>query len=44
MYSLLGELNICGFIAGISNDGGERMGITDGEPISGDIPNEAFPD
>lgn len=44
VYSLLGELNICGFIAGMSSDGGERMGKTGGEPISGDMPNEAFPD
>lgn len=28
----------------MSNEGGERMGITGGEPMSGDIPNEPFPD
>lgn len=29
----------------MSNDGGERMGMTGGEPISGDMPpNDAFPD
>jgi len=31
-------------MGGMSNDGGERMvGNTGGEPISGDMPNEAFP-
>lgn len=36
---------LCEFMAGMSNDGGERMvGNTGGEPISGDMPNEAFPD
>jgi len=42
--SLLGELNICGLMAGISNDGGDRTGMTGGDPINGDMPpNEAFP-
>lgn len=44
MNSLFGELNICGFMAGMSNDGDESMGITGGEPINGDMPNEPFPD
>lgn len=45
IYSLFGALNICGFIAGISSDGGERMGMTGGEPISGDMPpNDELPD
>lgn len=43
MNSLLGELNICGFMEGMSSDGCERMGMTGGEPISGDMPNEPFP-
>jgi hypothetical protein len=35
---------LCEFMAGMSNDGGERMeGNTGGEPMSGDMPNEAFP-
>lgn len=40
-----GVLNmLCEFMAGMSNDGGERMeGNTGGEPMSGDMPNEAFP-
>lgn len=29
---------------GMRSDGGERMGMTGGDPISGDMPNEAFPD
>lgn len=45
LNSLFGELNICGFMAGMSNGGGDMMGMTGGEPISGDMPpNEAFPD
>lgn len=45
--SLLGEeLNICGPMAGMSSDGGDKTGMTGGEPINGDMaPNavEAFP-
>jgi len=31
-------------MVGMRSDGGERMGMTGGDPISGDMPNEAFPD